>query len=489
MYILGNREKGRLDMTQEKLMADQKVPLLVKIGYGIGTAGDSVPYNLFFTYFLFFLTDVAGVNPALAGIISFIAVMWDAVTDPAVGFMSDNSRNPNGRRRPWIFTSMWPLAIVTFLLFIPNEFAGVAQSVYYILMAILLWTFYTTYAVPYAALGAEITRDYNERNTIRMIVGLAAYPFVALCNSGPMWIIAALAPKGVDVKTCWGIAGAAAGVVIILCGLILYFATKGREDMTYLQNIEKNKPRESVIKTYKELFKIKAYRNLIFTGIFYIIGYTLFSGVGVYLMTYCAKLTPGQQATFWSVYTVMAICCTPVSIIVANKIGSKKITLFIFSLLFVANGIVMYFLGMTCFTHVMINGFMIALSTSAFWGLYYATVYDVCELDEFINGKQREGSVVAVAQFFQKAGGAFATSATGWMLTAFGYTGSGAESETAIHGILLMATIIPAVFVFISMLIFSKYPINKKEFDAIKEALQKKKAGEEYSTEGFEKAL
>ena len=52
-----------------------------------------------------------------------------------------------------------------------------------------------------------------------------------------------------------------------------------------------------------------------------------------------------------------------------------------------------------------------------------------------------------------------------------------------------MATIIPAVFVFISMLIFSKYPINKKEFDAIKEALKKKKAGEEYSTEGFEKAL
>lgn len=87
-------------MTQEKLMAGKKVPMPVKIGYGIGTAGDSVPYNLFFTYFLFFLTDVAGVNPAVAGIISFIAVMWDAVTDPAVGFLSDNTKNPNGRRRP-----------------------------------------------------------------------------------------------------------------------------------------------------------------------------------------------------------------------------------------------------------------------------------------------------------------------------------------------------------------------------------------------------
>lgn len=356
-------------------------------------------------------------------------------------------------------------------------------------MAVLLWTFYTTYAVPYAALGAEITQDYNERNTIRMIVGLCAYPFVTLCNSGPMWIIAALAPQGVDIKTCWGIAGAAGGVIIIICGLILYFVTKGREDMSYLQHIEEEKPKESIIQTYKELFKIRAYRNLIFTGIFYIIGYTLFSGVGVYMMTYCANLGPAQQGAFWSIYTVMAICCTPVSIIVANKIGSKKITLIIFSMIFVATGVIMFFVGISTFAHVVINGFLIALSTSAFWGLYYATVYDVCELDEFVNEKQRQGSVVAVAQFFQKAGGALATSATGWLLTAFGYTGMGVESEATIQGILAMATIIPAVFVLISMLIFMRYPINKKEFDAIREALAKKKAGEEYSTEGFEKAL
>lgn len=75
------------------------------------------------------------------------------------------------------------------------------------------------------------------------------------------------------------------------------------------------------------------------------------------------------------------------------------------------------------------------------------------------------------------------------MLTAFGYTGTGVESETAINGILMMATIIPAVFILISMLIFVRYPINKKEFDAIREALDKKKAGEEYSTEGFKRAL
>lgn len=475
-------------MEQQKVMPNQKVPIPVKVGYSLGGAGDSIPYNLFFTYFLFFLTDVVGVNPALAGTISFLAVMWDAITDPVVGFLSDNSRNPNGRRRPWMLRSIWPLAIVVFLMFVPNEFAGVAQTVYYVMMAVLLWTFYTTYSVPFAALGAEITRDYNERNVIRMIVGLLSYPFVALCNSGPMWIIAWLTPQGVGIKTCWGIAGAAGGVVIIICCLIAYFSTKGREDMEIAADAA-DAPKESIFKTYKELFKIKAYRNLIATGIFYIIGYTLFSGVGVYMMTHCANLSPAQQASFWSIYSVFAIICTPVSIVVANKIGSKKITLIIFSLIFCLNAVVFYFTGLTSFVQVLVNGFMIALSTSAFFGLYYSTVYDCCEIDEFVNGKQREGSVVACAQFFQKAGGAVATSGTGWLLAAFGYTGMGAESASTVHGILLMATLIPAAFILISMAIFFRYPVDKKKHDALRDALQKKNNGEDYSTEVFEDVL
>ena len=250
------------------------VPISVKIGYGLGGAGDSIPYNLFFTYFLFFLTDVAKVNPAIAGTISFIAILWDAVTAPIAGFLSDKSKNPRGRRRPWMFRSIWPLAIIVFLMFLPNEFTGLGQSIYYLLMAVLMWTFYTTYCVPYAALGAEVTHDYNERNTMRMIVGLFSYPFVALCNSGPMWIMTVLVPKGVDIKTCWCISGSLAAAIIILCCLICWFSTRGREDSAadLQREMEKQEKSQGFINTYKDIFRMKAYRNLIFTGLFYIIG-------------------------------------------------------------------------------------------------------------------------------------------------------------------------------------------------------------------------
>lgn len=466
-----------------------KLSVPVKIGYGLGTVGDSVPYNLFFTYFLFYLTDVAGISPAVAGVISFISILWDAVTDPVVGYMSDKSKNPKGRRRPWMFRSIWPLSIVIVLLFMPNSFGGSAQVAYYVIVAVCLWTFYTTYTVPWGALGAEITQDYNERNTTRMYIGVIAYVFVALCNSGPMYVISFLTPKGFDVKDCWGIVGAIAAVIIVVLGLISWRSTKGHE----LEVVPDATPSTgSVFKgfftQYGQLFKIKIFIILIVVGFIYLIGFTIFNSVGVYMLTYCAELSPGQQGTFWVIYTVAAMVCTPIPILVANKIG-KKPALISFSMFFVVNTIAFYFIGVGSFTLVIIYACLVALSTSAFWGLYFSFVYDVAEVDHYINGKRREGGILALAQFFQKFGGAVATSLTGALLSVFGYTGMGAESPETVNGILMLATIIPGAIVLVSMLIMTRFPLNKKKFDAIKEATKAKEEGKEVNEDAFKDCL
>ncbi|NBI64866.1 hypothetical protein D3Z38_17950 [Clostridiales bacterium] len=77
--------------------------------------GDSIGFNVFSFFFLFFLTDIAGVSPAIAGTISLIAVLWDAITDPIIGFISDNLRSKYGRRRPMMIVSSVPYAVCTFL--------------------------------------------------------------------------------------------------------------------------------------------------------------------------------------------------------------------------------------------------------------------------------------------------------------------------------------------------------------------------------------
>ena len=166
-----------------------KLPLKVKLGFGVGTVGDSIPYTLFFSYFVYFLTDFVGLSAALAGIISFVAVLSQAVISPVIGFASDNSTNPNGRRRPFMKAVIVPYAIVTVLLFLPLNIGGTGAFVYYLLMAILLQIGYSFWCAPWDALGAELTQDYTERNNVRLFIGIAGYPACLIASSGTIGMV------------------------------------------------------------------------------------------------------------------------------------------------------------------------------------------------------------------------------------------------------------------------------------------------------------
>ena len=465
-----------------------KLPLSVKLGYAVGTVGDSVPYNLFFTYFLFYLTDVAGISPAIAGIIAFVSNALNAVADPVVGYLSDNSKNPKGRRRTWMIKSVWPLSIVLVLLFMPNSLTDGLQAVYYTVMALLLWVLYAAYVLPWTALGAEITQDYNERNILRMYGGIIAYIFVAVCNSGPMFILGAMIPRGLSEKECWGITGALAAVIIIVLALVSVRATRGREikvvqDVATMGNILKG-----LLTQYKELLKVKLYRTLVLVCFIYTLGFTIFNATGVYMLTYSANLSPPQQGTFWVMYTVFAMLCVPVPVFIANRIGKKK-TLIGFTFLFTLNTVVFFFIGFASFAHVLVFAFFVALGTSAFWGLFFSIAYDVAEVIQYIYGNRREGGILALIQFFQKFGGAIATSIAGALLGMFGYMGPGLQSPETLQGILMLSTIIPGIIAALSMLVMLKFPLNKVKFDLIKNAIEARENGQEYSDEGFKDCL
>lgn len=474
---------------------NKKLPLVTKIAYGIGTAGDSIPYNLFFTYFVFYLTNVAGISPAVAGTISSVGIIWDAVTDPVVGYLSDNSTNPRGRRTPYMARSIFPLAIAMLLLYIsPFGTNMTASVIYYVIVCILLWTCYTTWGVPYGALGAELTHDYNERNVLRMVVGLCSYPFVALVNSGTMAIISVCMGKGIDYGKSWSIAAGLIAVIMMILCCLSWLGTRKKEQemMADMKAVEVPREKLSIIgilKEYKPVLVMKQFRILNAYGLIWLIGYTLFSTVGVFVMAYNAGMDEAAQAKFWSSYTIIALICTPIPVFVANKIG-KKPTLMIFSAIFAAAATVFFFHGINCFRDQMIWGCFVAFTTSAFWGLFYATVYDCSELYAWISGKRNEGGILAISQFIQKLGGALATWLAGVSLSMFGYNSMAMEqTPQAIKGILATGTIIPAVFVAVSILILSRYKVSRKKFEALLAALAVREEGGTPDTSEFEDIL
>ena len=153
------------------------------------------------------------------------------------------------------------------------------------------------------------------------------------------------------------------------------------------------------------------------------------------------------------------------------------------------NLIVFYFVGFPAFFLLLAEIAIYAFGNSSYWTLYYAMMYDISELDEFVNGDRREGAITAVMAFCQKLGAAVAMWLTGQILAWGQYGVEGADIAVANKAVLLSNTAIPGVVGLFCVAAIVAYPLTKDKFMALSAALAAKRAGEAYTTEGFEDLL
>lgn len=469
-----------------------KLPWKTKIGYGMCTCADSVPYNLFYIYFMYFLTDIVGVQPGLAGIITFVALAWDAITDPIIGGLSDNYVSEKGRRLPWMKASIVPLAIAVVLMFAPFEIVNnVAQGVYYVIVSMMVWLFYTTYLVPYFAMGSELTENYGERNVIRFMTMFIAYPLLMLVSSGPMWIWAWASNQGITDRNAWGITGIVfASLMLLMCGVGIFLLRKTEtKAIERAMEAQKTKIKENFFKIWAQCLRIKSFKRIIIWILIYMFGFSMLNTVFVYLMTYNAGMTDVQQAVFWTMYAIVVIITLPITTFFCNKYG-KRPTMLVTMGQAIVTAILFFFVGIHSMTHMYIFAISSVVASSSFFTFYVGYAYDCIEIDEFVTGSRKDGSMTALATFAQKFGSAIALYVTGTMLQFTGYDGAATvQSDSALTGILTLGTLLPAILWIIAYILLIRYPVSKEKFGLLCEALDKKKKGLEYSTEGFEDIL
>lgn len=143
-----------------------RVSLGTRIAYSLPAFGLAVVGLPVYVYMPKFYTDVVGVPVAAVGAILLAVRVFDAVSDPLIGALSDRTRTRFGRRRPWIAFGVLPLALCIGLLFAPPELAPGAATVWFGCAVFALFLFWTVVTVPYEALGVEISFDYDERTSI-----------------------------------------------------------------------------------------------------------------------------------------------------------------------------------------------------------------------------------------------------------------------------------------------------------------------------------
>ncbi len=465
-----------------------------KLGYCSGILTESFLYNMFYTYYLVFLTDVTHMKPVIAGTVSFISIIWDAVTDPIIGSFADRN---GADKRKFMAKAAFPVGILFVVSFINiGTDNSVIQFIYYTAMAMLFWLAYTIYTIPYYAVAAEITQDYDERTSIRSTSSLMNTAAIFLGNALPSVLpalFAGLVISGHKLGDSFG--WTATAVIMALMSIVFaLIAVKSLKGISLMKAEAKaDKDKKGIATIFKEFFEvltIKPFKWLAIFIVFFLIASSMIQSSFEYMVKDAANADPEIWMTviIIELVLVMAVFIPVVTKIAEHK--DRRFSSLIFMSIMCLGLIVCKFIGVNSIPVVLVITFFMAIGMANFWTVFYSLAYDIVEVDEFATGNRREGVITALPQFFQKFGAAIGVWTVSLVLQLSGYDGElESQRQTVKDGIENNVTLFPAIFLMISIVGMLLYPITKAKFSLLKEQLGKKKSGQDYSTEGLEKII
>ncbi|MBQ9506714.1 MAG: MFS transporter [Clostridia bacterium] len=479
-----------------------------KLGYAFGIACESILYNMYYTYFLTFLVQILNVKPYLAGIVIFISIGWDAVTDSVIGYLSDR---PGVDKRKLLMKSVLPLCICFVLAWSPiGNLFGDSQAlkiIFYTAVSVLIWLFYTTYTIPYYAVIAEITEDYDERTQIRGMSSLINAFCIGLGNALPALVGMAV---GAFTIAYIHVAGGLA-MIAALTGFICAASLRG----VYQARMPKpDEPKQrglgvaATAKTFGEILRLKPVKFFLLFVFFFLAGNSMLQSNLTYMVVHCIGVDYNEGiAVVIGVLVITMAVSVPVVTKVCEKTDRRTACLIFISVSAVGM-LAVKLVGLEATVggfHLMLAlmPFLLGLGLSAFWTVFYSMAYDIVELDEFVNGKngeRRESAITGFPQFVQKFGSATGILLQGVILSAYGYNAtaeSGADAATfkrvedafVRNGMENVSTLIPAAIITVALVFLILYPMTRKTYNALTTQLKNKREGKEYGTDELEKLL
>jgi len=344
---------------------------------------------------------------------------------------------------------------------------------------------YTTYTIPYYAIVAEITQDYDERTRIRGLSSMINTGAICLGNILPAILPSIFVGLGLSLSMGW------IPTINVLALLALMFGVIAIRSLlsAKLQRETASSGSFDFLKTMLSIMKLRPFKAFAFFIFFYLIASSMIQTNIVFMIVNCVGLPDDYMALVVGVLAVIMLIFIPITTKIAEKRDRRTACLVMFSLM-LAGLIAAKLIGIRTLPMLIFEAVFMAIGTAAFWTVFYSISYDLVEVDELTNGTRREGAITAVPQFIQKFGAAIGMWLAGIFLSVFQYNSNlSAQSEFTKRGIESIGTIFPAVFLLISIVGLIIYPVTKERFSKLLIALEKKRAGEDYTTEGIEKLI
>lgn len=450
-------------------MKDKK-ELLSKIAYASGDIYGGGAFIIVGLLLLVFLTKVEGLSGTWAGIIIFIGKAWDSVTDPFMGMLSDRTKSKYGRRRPYFLLGAIPVLVSWVMLWHSFGITGeAAKIIYYIIAFMFFSTAFTIVMVPYNAILADMTSDYNKRS---------AFTGVRLSFSAGAAIICGIVPGIItgsfqSQQTGYLVMAIIFGVVFGISWLAVFFGTW-----------ENTKNKEKTGFSYRDWFSVlknRSFRYYVLIFIFSQMAIDITMAIAVFY------LGVSLQKDYLFVPSMAAILIVQLIFIIifsmmAQKYSKKIPGLISASVWIAANILIFTFTKQTPDVLVVAICALIGVGAAGCNMMSWSILPDISDVDELMTGKRREGLYSGVSTFLRKLSGGIAVGSIGFMLDIIRYSDqavtSGNIEPITFYGIKIIFCLIPALFLIVMLFALRKYKLGKKEFIILHDALGFIKSGE-----------
>lgn len=501
-----------------------KTTLTEKIGYGIASLGDATAYSLIGTFLLFFLTTIAGISPGIAGTIAAAGCIWNAVVNPLIGYFADKVHTRFGRRRPVIFAFSIPLLLSMALLFTNVAIPMAVKPFYYGALVMLYWVSYTGFIVPYLALGAEYTADYDDRTVLRLWSSFFNMFGSALAMVLPTIIVDFFQSYGMSQGQAWSLTAVLLGLITFASIIVTVAAAKHKDIAILPQNKDAALPqgeagrvqakgdslvqedkaalrasgnlsvqmedaglsKESVplrkktrsfkkeaaniFREYISVAKLKPMKYLVASSSFALIAYTLITSDLVYVLTYNMGLSATEVSGSMLLRVLFSTALIP---IVAKMIAAfdRREALIGFYVFGCIGMCFIRFVMLPPVAELLVYLFFSVVCTTVYWQIIPGTFYDICEYDRIKNGRHRSATILSFQGLVEAMATGIGSQLLGLILEAGGFNGEAAmQSARAQLWIENSGTIIPVVFLLLSAAALYKYPLSRKAYNELLES-------------------
>lgn len=445
--------------------------------WGIGGMADYMLFVSFNALILPVFTTGFGLSPVLVGWALMLPRITDALVDPVLGHLSDDTHTRWGRRRPYLFgSSLLGAAVVVAMWWTSPEWSQWTQFAYLLVCSILLYFCYGVFSMTHVAFGYELSDDYHLRTKVMAIRGFY-FSIAALAGGWLYWLALRPVFGGEITGIRWISAGIAA--VILVAGLIPFFCCRERFQQA-------NRRHVNLWQAIRATLRVRPFVIILLLRVAQTLGGSLYGAVGFYIGVY--SVCQGDKSTFTSLAGIngmvgfaAAFALMRLAPWLSHRLGKQRGVIWGFGAAFLGSVLMPFFMRpghpYLLLAHMIIFGL-----AGAVLALFMAAVMpDICDIDELQSGERREGLFSAVMSFVSKIENSICILLGGYLVSFAGFdtklaTHMAQQPQEVLDRLRLFGFTPAILFSGVAFLIACYFPVTEKMMADVRARLQERRA-------------